>query len=722
MSETPTLYNKRYKTPNLVNLAKEGMTFVNARAHAICVPSRVSLLTGQNPMRHGVSGDIDPTINTRQTIEIPAGRAFQDTANMLPSLLRNKGYFTIHSGKFHVCHWCPDSISPRPEHSGFDVNIGGSHFGAPGSYNAIDNFSRNDSTYFGKRQVPGLDKYHGSDLHLTDILTTESLIQVKKSLDNKKPFFLYQAHFAVHTPIQPHDPFEEFYRKNDSISFQENAYASMIEGVDKSLGTIMDSLKRWGQTDNTLFIFYSDNGGRVLGRAQASLHGDWEYNHPLRSGKASLYEGGLKVPAIIKWPGKIKPNSKNSTPIVIEDIYATILKTTKAAPSTEHIYDGKNLQTLFSGNASSNFKNRELFFYMPYRFDGRDFNGRKFANGGVQSSSTIIQNQWKLLFFHERELFELYHLKLDPGEKNNLIKTHTKTATNLVQKLDYQMRSLDVIHPIRLPDRIPVPWPKDAWNKQFHPDTSYIFKEPSEGKALKLYVFGEPSDQLKPAIVFFFGGGWVGGTPAQFYPHAQEFKKLGFIAISADYRTRNSHRTKPHQCVEDGKSAIRWVRENAMELGIDPERIIAAGGSAGGHVAASAGIIVGYDSKVENLSVSSIPNAMVLYNPVINTSSIGYGSRTIGQDSLLLSPHHLVADGCPPTLIFHGTGDKTVPYQNIKIFDSKMKELGNVCNVVSFNGEDHGFFNHISFRPKGNPGIFLQTMNEAVSFLKEIEF
>jgi len=238
---------------------------------------------------------------------------------------------------------------------------------------------------------------------------------------------------------------------------------------------------------------------------------------------------------------------------------------------------------------------------------------------------------------------------------------------------------------------------------------------------LHLHVF-EPAD-LKPtdrrsAIVFFFGGGWNGGDPKQFYPQARRLAELGMVAFSAEYRVRSRHHTTPFECVKDGKSAIRWVRKHAAELGVDPNRIVASGGSAGGHVAACTGIIEDCEEAGEDLKVSSVPNAMILFNPVLDTTEKGLGAdRFKPEQQTALSPCHHIRPGIVPTIIFHGTADTTVPFENAERFQRLMEEAGNVCVLVPFPGRKHGFFNAPFFRPKSDGTDYEATMTRAIEFL-----
>ena len=233
---------------------------------------------------------------------------------------------------------------------------------------------------------------------------------------------------------------------------------------------------------------------------------------------------------------------------------------------------------------------------------------------------------------------------------------------------------------------------------------------------LKLWIFGESDPKVKkPAIVFFFGGGWNAGSPDQFENQARHFAKRGMIAITADYRVKSRQGVQVVECVKDAKAAIAWVRENAQRLGIDPDKIAASGGSSGGHLAASTGTIRGFGSDER-------PNAMILFNPACTLAPIegwqpdgavaGLSMERIGVDAQVISPAHHIDAQTPPTLILHGKADTTVPYASVVAFESLMKKAGRPCKLVGYDGAGHGFFN------RGES--YSKTLAEADAFLVDL--
>lgn len=465
MSGEKTKYNNRYKTPYLETFAKQGTILTNAHSQALSVPSRASLITGQNSIRNGISGDYEGTVNPFNTLAIDAGTVL-DPRCALPKILKQEGYKTIHCGKYHLCEY--KSQIPTPEDVGFDVNIAGSLEGQPGSYLAEDNYVR-EGTPHAKNPMKGLEKFFGGQKHLTEALTETAIKEVNKAVNDKHPFFLYMAHYAVHTPIQPHETHIKHYPIGENENVSEAQYGSMITGVDASLGEFMKELDRLGIAENTLILFISDNGGRVLWRGKKSLYDNYEFNYPLRSGKASLYEGGIRVPAVVRWPNRVKAGAISDVPVMIEDVYSTVLEAAGVKPPANYQVDGKNLLPALQGKKPTNdLAERSMYFYLPYRFEGahKSYNGPDFKDGGVTPSAAIIKNGWKLIYIHSDKRFELYNLNKDLGERNNLIHVEKKRAAGLVNDLDAYLKANNALNSMRLPEKKYTPWPKEAYERK----------------------------------------------------------------------------------------------------------------------------------------------------------------------------------------------------------------------------------------------------------------
>jgi acetyl esterase len=247
------------------------------------------------------------------------------------------------------------------------------------------------------------------------------------------------------------------------------------------------------------------------------------------------------------------------------------------------------------------------------------------------------------------------------------------------------------------------------------PDRIVTYKTVANA-TLKLHVFNPPdhkNSDRKPAIVFFFGGGWVGGSSAQFYGQSTYLASRGMVAICADYRILDLHGTSPKECVKDGKSAIRWVRSHADELGIDPDRVAAGGGSAGGHVAAATSTVKGFDEEDDDISVSCHPNALVLFNPVYDNGPEGCGYESVKEYWQEISPLHNLGPNTAPTTVFLGTEDILVPVATAVEYKTRMETHGVRCDLHIYEGQPHGFFNAAKFH---------ETLLEADAFLVSLGY
>lgn len=430
-----TPFNRHYRTPNMERLARTGIRFTNAHAHPVCSPTRTSLMTGQNPARHHVTNwtlfpDEDPSAARGRTASPKGWRmgGLQPSDTTLPALLRRAGYHTIHCGKAHWGAWHTEGSDPR--NLGFDVNIAGHSTGAPGSYQGEDCFTRKeDKDRTDPWKVPGLDQYCGTETHLTDALTEEA----KKALDHAattgKPFFLYMAHYAVHTPIQPHERFMGSYRNRNydgteiDIPPEEEKYASMVEGMDASLGALLDHLEKLGEAENTLVVFTSDNGGLSAVARGTTPRGTGRdtHNWPLKAGKGSAYEGGTRVPFIAAWAKPsadnpvqrelpIRADSVSGQAIISEDLFPTLLALAGGANPEGHTVDGRDLRPCLAGETPD--PERPLVFHYPHMWGPEGL--------GYEPHSALHTGDWRLAYFYNPRRWELHNLANDIGEEHDL--------------------------------------------------------------------------------------------------------------------------------------------------------------------------------------------------------------------------------------------------------------------------------------------------------------
>ncbi len=444
-----TPLNDRYHTPNMERLADRGMKFTQAYACAVCSPTRISLMTGLNSARHGVtnwtlranaSPDWDHPTLTPPRWNINGLSPVPDIdrtvhVKTLPMYLKEAGYRTIHAGKAHF--GADGTAGEMPEDIGFDVNIAGHCAGAPGSYYGKNNFSaafrKGDRIW----DVPGLEKYHGKDIYLNQALTIEALKAVDTAIDDKKPFYLYMSHYAIHAPYERDDRFSKKY-KDAGLNDFNTTYASMIESMDKSLGDIMTHIKNQGIAENTIIIFMTDNGQPSTATRNA----------PLRGHKLTPYEGGVRVPLIVEWPSTTHPGSICDDYVIIEDIFPTILEMAGLTeyPQIGGKIDGLSFVPLLRQKKPQN-PNRPLYWHFPHYYSNQPY-------------SSIRQGDWKLIYFHANQKYELYNIKNDIGEANNLVAGKPDIATRLAKQLRLFMIEAGAKMPTYKKTGKPVPLPK----------------------------------------------------------------------------------------------------------------------------------------------------------------------------------------------------------------------------------------------------------------------
>ena len=450
--------NDWYRTPGMERLAAQGTRFSQFYAQGVSSPSRASLMTGQDAARHRTTNWIRSERNNRDDYGPYdwnwEGLRKQDWT--LPRILQMEGYRTIHVGKAHFGPF--GSEGEWPENLGFEVNIAGSSIGEPGSYlgeNAYGLIRGNRA-----RAVPGLDKYHGSDTFLTEALTLEAKAQLDTAVASGRPFFLYMSHYAVHTPFETDRRFAAHYR-DSSFSDRARGYATLIEGMDKSLGDILDHLEALGVAGNTLVIFLGDNG------SDAPLGGghDIGSSAPLRGKTGSEFEGGTRVPCIIAWA---RPDRKNPWqtrfPVrrgvitrqmgTIMDIYPTVCAAVGGAPvPPDYPCDGYSLHSILGGWED---KGREETFlcHFPHQHRGSYF-------------TTWRHGPWKLIYYYNPEHPDypqctLFNLEEDPSESRNVLQEHPDIGRRLLGEMIDRLESEHAAYPVDFDGRT-VPPRRDAF-------------------------------------------------------------------------------------------------------------------------------------------------------------------------------------------------------------------------------------------------------------------
>jgi arylsulfatase A-like enzyme len=442
-----TPFNDLYETPNMERLAAGGMKFTQAYATAVCSPTRISLMTGMNAAHHRVTNwtlrkDTQPVADDDRLAQPDwnvngmspvKGIASSIYATPLPQLLNDAGYFTIHSGKAHL--GAIGTPGADPLNLGFDINIAGHAAGAPGSYYGTEAFGNNDPQR-SVWAVPGLEKYHGQEIYLSEAITLEALSAMQKAVDREQPFFLYMAHYAVHTPIQGDDRFVQKYLDKGMLP-TEAKYASMVEGMDKSLGDIMTFLDDKSIDDNTIILFMSDNGGLSAVARGGEKH---THNKPLSSGKGSAHEGGIREPMIVKWPGKTRPGSAAEDYLIIEDFFPTILEMASVKDyQTVQPVDGLSFVPVLTDETRTPYQGRPLFWHYPNRWGP--------SGPGIASTSTVRLGEWKLIYYHADRSFELFNLAEDIGETTNRATDQPEKLKQLAAVLTRHLKKVEAQMP-----------------------------------------------------------------------------------------------------------------------------------------------------------------------------------------------------------------------------------------------------------------------------------
>ncbi len=437
--------NNFYRTPNMVRLAKNGIRFNNFYAMSVCSPTRISIMTGQNAVRHHTTNWINPERNNRGPFGPPEWNweGLKKNNVTLPGLLRTAGYQTIHVGKGHF--GAKEFVGADPANLGFDINVAGASFGAPASYYGMKNYGNGKKK--ARHAVPHLEKYHGTDTFLTEALTIEANARLSRAVEQGKPFYLYMAHYAVHAPFNSDPRFADHY-KDSGKPKRAQAFATLIEGMDKSLGDILDHIEKLGVAENTLIFFLGDNGSDApLGHQHAVACAA-----PLRGKKGAHYEGGMRVPFIAAW-AKVNPDNpyQKRLPIAVasvqpqqaavQDLFPTILNLTNVSVPEKHVVDGKSLATLLTGKKDSS---REEIFLMHYPHSPHRSN----------YFTCYRHGDWKVIYHYfpseesENSHYQLYNLANDPFESTNLAQKEPQKLRQMMQELIAAMESHQALYPV----------------------------------------------------------------------------------------------------------------------------------------------------------------------------------------------------------------------------------------------------------------------------------
>ena len=424
-----------HETPHIDRLAKSGMRFTQGyAAGSVCSPTRASIMTGKHPVRVDITDWIpgQPNRPTNPLLHPEDQHSLPLEEVTLAEALKQHGYQTFFAGKWHL-----GNEGEWPTDQGFDINIGGHHKGSP------------PGGYYAPWTNPTLKAKRKGE-YLTERLTEESA-KFLESRDKAKPFLLYLSYYNIHTPIQPYKKRIDHYKSKAEKSFtgptpfevehdgktrtrQDNpALASMVAAVDDSVGALLDKLEELKLDDNTVVIFFSDNGGlSTLGRIGPGC------NVPLRAGKGWLYEGGIREPTLIRAPGITRPGSVSHKPMISMDFFPTMLDLAGLPLQPKLHVDGRSLLSQLKGNDTGQ---RTLHWHYPH------YHGSSWKPG-----ASIRDGDWKLIEFYHYNNFELYNLAKDPGERTDLAKRNPRKAAELSAKLSAWQKRMKAKMPVPNPD------------------------------------------------------------------------------------------------------------------------------------------------------------------------------------------------------------------------------------------------------------------------------
>ncbi|MEY3031980.1 MAG: hypothetical protein RLZZ622_455 [Planctomycetota bacterium] len=695
-------------TPNLDRLAHEGRRFDHCYATApVCSSSRSAFILG---CYQTTTGLYPHDVENPQPLAAPYVP--------LPTLLRQAGWYVT------------NAAAPGSQRSGRAIRRGKTHY----------NFAHDSQELFDgddwRQRMPG------------------------------QPFFAQYQIMEPHRPFPIPESFST--AELDAVELPGNypdhpltrrdwvAYRRSVETVDQRVGEILNALEAEGVLDNTVVMFFGDHGRPMpWGKQWLSVEG---LRVPLlvrgpgvsvgvEQGVVSLVD---LAPTVLALSGRAIPDWMEGELILGRPLLADRAVFAARDRCGDAMDCSRTVITASAMLVKNYFPERSRLNWSSYKesaYPGLPLI-RLLADRG---QLTPLQAAW---LGSPRAAVELYDLRSDPA---GLLDVADKPARadevkRLAAKLDQWIEStgdrgsdgdpvteppLEAIQQRkrasygrvwkqRLGTENPTDMERVGWWLQeyqldetaMEPLTSWKYPPDMPGSRvetyrrvgeadLRLWIFepeGHQSADRRPAIIFFFGGGWRAGTPGQFLPQCRHLAARGMVAIAADYRVLSRQEAAPQDCLTDAKAAVRWVRANAERLGVDPQRIAVGGGSAGGHLAAAVATVPGFEEG-EQLQASSRPDALVLFNPATVLAAVASHPDLIPAEKLeaikdraggrpeAISPYHHLQEGLPPTIIFHGTDDEAVPFATAELFTAKMHELGNCCELKVFEGQPHGFFN-----------------------------
>ena len=409
--------NKNLRTPNIDNLAKGGMRFTDAYAPApVCSPTRAAIITGQSPARLQITNHLphQDRFTPKDSKLLPAkmlNHLSLESETLAERLKKDAHYATAFIGKWHL--YTGGDKKYNPLNQGFDINIGGCSYGGP-------------PTFFDPYRIDFLpDRKEGE--YLPNRLADEAIAFISEQNSKDKPFFVALWNYTVHWPMEAPDKLVEKYKNLPVKGYRDHRYAAMIEAMDIAIGKVLKSLDDLNITEETLVIFTSDNGP-FGGVGDAS---------PLRADKGHLYEGGIRVPLIVRWPGKVEAGAVEETPVILTDLHPTILSATGLDLNSTIPNDGHNLLPLLQGKEK--LKNRAVYWHYPNFAFHRD----------NRLGSAIREGDHKLIHFYDTDSVELYNLKNDIGEKNDLSGKMPQLASRLKNKLKVWLQDSGAVMPTK---------------------------------------------------------------------------------------------------------------------------------------------------------------------------------------------------------------------------------------------------------------------------------